>query len=173
MAKVWDSATGHELLTLSGHTNTIFSVKFCPDGRRVATGNFDGMAKVWDAATGKVLLTLSGHTSAITDVDFSPDGTRVATASSDGTVKVWDASTTSGRSEQPLTLYNPNGLLVTGVAFSPDGKRLAVSANDGTARIYALSLDDIISIAKSRVTRALTNDECQKYLHVDKCPGKP
>jgi WD40 repeat protein len=61
-------------------------------------------------------------------------------------------------------------MTVTSVAFSPDGKRLAASSADGTVRIYALPLDDIIAIAKSRVTRALTTDECRKYLHVDKCP---
>jgi WD40 repeat protein len=60
-------------------------------------------------------------------------------------------------------------MTVTSVAFSPDGKRLAASSADRTVRIYALPLDDIIAIAKSRVTRALTTDECRKYLHVEKC----
>ena len=43
-------------------------------------------------------------------------------------------------------------------------------AANGTARVYALPLEDIIAIAKSRVTRALTKDECQKFLHVEQCP---
>jgi hypothetical protein len=38
-------------------------------------------------------------------------------------------------------------------------------------RIYALPIDEIIAIAKSRVTRALTTDECQKFLHTDQCPA--
>ena len=62
---------------------------------------------------------------------------------------------------------------VTGVAFSPDGKRLAASSNDGTVRIYALPLEDILAMAKSRVTRTLTTDECRKYLHVEQCPSTP
>src|SRR5512142_954889 len=115
----------------------LLAVKYSPDGQRIATASMDGKAKVWDTTTGEVLLTLSGQTGSIVDVDFSPDGTRVATASGDGTVKVWDIATAGVRSEQPLTLYNPNGAMVTGVAYSPDGKRLAVSSNDSTARIYA------------------------------------
>jgi WD40 repeat protein len=104
------------------------------------------------------------------DVAFRPDGTRVATASGDGTAKVWNVSTGSARSEQPLTLYNPGGVQVTGVAFSPDGKRLAASSNDGTVRVYALPLNDILTIAKSRVTRALTTDDgdsnsCNDFAH--------
>jgi hypothetical protein len=75
--------------------------------------------------------------------------------------------------QPPLTLYNPTGVQFTSAAFGPDGKRLAASINDGTARIYALPLDDILAMAKSRVTRALTTDECRTYLHVEQCPSTP
>ena len=169
-AKVWDAATGKELLTLSGHKAGLWAVAFSPDGRSMATAGQDGTAKVWDAATGQELLTLSGHTGNVLDVAFSPDGRRVATASGDGTVKLWDVSIESARSEQPLTLYHPNAATVTSVAFSPDGKRLAASSADGV-RIYALPLEDIIALAKSRVTRSLTADECRKYLHMETCPA--
>jgi WD40 repeat protein len=119
------------------------------------------------------LLTLSGHTGLLYGVAFSPDGRRVATTSADRTAKVWDVSIGSTRSEQPLTLYNLHSFSVTGVSFSPDGKRLATSNTEGEARIYALPIEDIVAIAKSRVTRALTTDECRKYLHVEQCPSQP
>jgi WD40 repeat protein/DNA-binding SARP family transcriptional activator len=169
MAMIWDSATGKALLRLSGHADNITALRFSPDGRRLATASMDGTTKVWDVAAGKLSLTLSGHVTGV-DVAFSPDGTCIATAGADGTVSVWDVSTAGARSEQPLTLYNPSGAMLTGVAFSPDGTRLAASSNDGTVRIFVLPLDDLIAIAKSRVTRTLTNDECQKYLHVEESP---
>jgi hypothetical protein len=50
-AKVWEAATGKELLTLKGHSRVIHSVAFCPDGQRIVTGSWDGTAKVWEAAT--------------------------------------------------------------------------------------------------------------------------
>ena len=64
---------------------------FSPDGRRLASGGFDGEVKVWDATTGQETLTLKEQTGIIACVAFSPDGHRLASASEDGTVKVWDA----------------------------------------------------------------------------------
>src|SRR5262249_42694828 len=40
-AKVWDAATGAELLTLGGHTHVVMSAVFSPDGKRVATAAWD------------------------------------------------------------------------------------------------------------------------------------
>jgi WD40 repeat protein len=48
-AKVWDAERGAEVLTLKGHTSTVDSASFSPDGSRVVTGSRDGTAKVWDA----------------------------------------------------------------------------------------------------------------------------
>jgi serine/threonine protein kinase len=61
-AKVWDAASGKDLLTLKGHIDWVRSVAFSPDGRRIATGSDDRTAKVWDAASGSEMLTLKGHT---------------------------------------------------------------------------------------------------------------
>ncbi len=61
-AKVWDAASGAEILTLKGHTDTVFSASFSPDGSRIVTASRDNTAKVWDATTGAEVLTLKGHT---------------------------------------------------------------------------------------------------------------
>ena len=36
--KVWDAATGQEVLTLKGHTGQVTSVAFSPDGKRIVSG---------------------------------------------------------------------------------------------------------------------------------------
>jgi WD40 repeat protein len=161
---VWDATTGKRLFTLTSHTDTVRQVVFSPDGARLATAGLEGNAKLWDAKTGTELLTLSGHTGQVLSIAFSPDGKTVATASGDRTAKVWDA----GTGEELLTLHAPDGL--TSVAFSPDGSQLAVASRDGTARIYLLKIEDLVALAKERVTRSLTIKECQQYLHVATCP---
>ncbi|MBK9603011.1 MAG: PD40 domain-containing protein [Anaerolineales bacterium] len=166
-AKVWDVSTGRELLNLDDHTDVIGQVVFSPDGTRVVTASTDGTAKIWDAKTGNELFSLSSHSAGVSDVAYSKDGRFLATASYDKTAKIWDALT--GR--ELLTLYAPNAL--TGVAFDPDGTKLAVASRDGTYRIYLLRIEDLIALAKSRVTRQLTLEECQQYLHLEACPAAP
>ena len=51
--KVWDVATGRELLSLKGHTDAVRSVAFSPDGKRIVSGSGDKTVKVWDAGNGQ------------------------------------------------------------------------------------------------------------------------
>jgi WD40 repeat protein len=139
--KVWDTQTGRETLTLTGHTGRVQSVAFSPDGRRLVSAAADRTVKVWDAETGQERLTFKGHAGPVDDRDsvvdrmgpvaFSPDGRRVASGHSVGVgdrtrtawtteVKVWDAQT--GRE---VVTYKGNVGQIRSVAFSPDGKRLA------------------------------------------------
>jgi hypothetical protein len=37
-------------------------------------------------------------------------------------------------------------------------------------RVYLLSIEELVALARSRLTRGLTDEECQQYLHVDTCP---
>jgi WD40 repeat protein len=171
-AKVWDALAGKELLTLSGHAAALRGITFSPDGMRLATASDDGTAKVWDGATGKELLTLSGHRGTVQSVDFSPNGKRLATSSSDATVKVWNISAAKERIEGPLTLSGHTGSILR-VLFSPDGKRLVTASSDGTSRVYVLPIEELVAIAKSRVTRSLTKEECQQFLHTEECPPTP
>jgi hypothetical protein len=92
---VWDVAGGRELLTLKGHTGTVYSVSWSPDETRLAMGSADG-AKVWDVAGGRELLTLKGQAGAVYSVSWSPDGKRLAMGSADGTAEVWDAAGAEG-----------------------------------------------------------------------------
>jgi len=128
--KLWDTATGTELLALKGHSGWVRCVAFSPDGRRLASGSDDKTIKLWDTATGKALITLKGHSDKILSVAFSPDGKSLASGGLGKPFKLWD---TAGGKE--LFTFKGYSGTVWSVAFSPDGKGLALGNGDGTIKI--------------------------------------
>ncbi len=49
-AKIWDAATGRELVTLSANTGPMTSAMFSQDAAQVLTSSADGATIVWDAS---------------------------------------------------------------------------------------------------------------------------
>ncbi len=125
--KLWDVATGKELRSFTGHTNTVRSVAFSPDGRFALSGSGDYTLKLWEVATGKEIRSFSGHTNATNSAAFSSNGRYGLFG--DDTLHLWDVSTgTMLRSFK----WHAGGC-VTSLALSPDG-RLAVSTGDEEGR---------------------------------------
>eukprot|EP00961_Rhodomonas_salina_P243268 3287217-Rhodomonas_salina.1 len=69
--------------SLEGHTSSVTSVSFAPDGKTLASGSWDNTVKLWDAASGSQMSSLEGHTGYVRSVAFAPDGKTVASGSVD------------------------------------------------------------------------------------------
>jgi WD40 repeat protein len=64
---VWDAWTGDALMEpMRGHTDSVMSVAFSPDGERIASGSYDETIRVWDARTGST--TADKFTSSTVDL---------------------------------------------------------------------------------------------------------
>src|SRR5215510_3159551 len=71
-AKIWDAATGAEIITLRGHDATVEAVRFSPDGKILASGSHDNTIKLWDVVSGEARATLP-HNGAVRSLAFSHD----------------------------------------------------------------------------------------------------
>jgi WD40 repeat protein len=111
-------------------------------------------------------MVLRGHDAAVHQVAFTADGSRLATTGADGTARLWDPST--GR--QVLTLTHDD--LLFGVDFRLDGRLLATASPDGTVALHLLPVEEFVALARTRVTRALTDGECGEYLRLERCPDR-
>jgi WD40 repeat protein len=143
-ARMLDVATGKELARAEGvqwHSGA--GAWFSPDGRRLATGFWQGKdIVILDAATLKEVVVLGapgrkandrptgagGFQLVRSDADskealaWSPDGTKLATA--DGKGKIWDA----GTGKLLTVLDGGNDHPIGSITFSPDGRRVITTS---------------------------------------------
>jgi WD40 repeat protein/class 3 adenylate cyclase len=157
--RLWNASTGKEVRTLLRPSAFANAVAFSPDGRFVAGGLGDGTLHVW-RVSGEEVFSVPAHGGEILTVAFDRSGSRIVTGSRDQLVKVWDPRT----GDHILTLTGHSADVI-GAAFSPDGRYVISSSWDGTVRVWILDIDELLEVASTRVTRALTAEECQRYLH--------
>ena len=150
--KLWDTITGEELFTLSGHAELserefpeecVLALAFSPDGTQLASGGGDTTVRLWNATSNDEPTILHQHHEGWVNVlAFSPDGKMLASGSTDKTVLLSD--TTTGKL---LAAFAGHLNGITALTFSPDGSMLASASADGTVRFWD------IKTGKSLATR--------------------
>jgi len=134
------------IATLIGHTNSVESVSWSPDGTKLASASLDHTIKIWDSFQifsrptssesrnhGQLcclekkyvcIATLHGHTTWVTSVCWSPDGTKLASSSClDLKIIIWETQT-----YECIAMLKPYSCLGTSkICWSPDSTKLASS----------------------------------------------
>src|SRR5262245_36098147 len=59
--RLWDTQTGDCLRVFTGHEDTIRTVRWSQDQRRVLSAAHDRTVRLWDAETGRCLRVFEGH----------------------------------------------------------------------------------------------------------------
>ncbi|MBV8995111.1 MAG: protein kinase [Pseudonocardiales bacterium] len=140
--------------TITGRTETVWSVGVTADGRHALSGSADGTVRWWDLTTGSCLHTLTGHTKTVVSVAVTPDGHHALSGSTDGTVRCWDLTT--GSCLHTLTGHTKE---VSSVAVTPDGHHALSGSTDGTVRWWDLATGSCLGIVGDRaLSVAVTPD---------------
>ncbi len=144
--RVFDVATGKEILPCEGHHGTVQSVRYTGKHTLMSTGEFGGPSLTWDVRTGRVVRSMpEGRPFDV----LSPDGKVRAIPNSDGTVLLLDSATGEKRRLLGVTLPRPRPELIMFplmwlpgppvVAFSPDGSVLAYADPIGPIRLWSVA----------------------------------
>jgi WD40 repeat protein len=101
-AKVYEAASGRQVLELSIPDSAVFKAIWSPDGSRLLTsGDEGGSARIWDAETGELLSVLTSLTSGL-GASWSPSGEYAAVVGEGGNVHIWDTVTGFGSQKIPV-----------------------------------------------------------------------
>jgi WD40 repeat protein len=155
--RLFDAQTGGKLRE-EHNSSFVNYVLFSPDGKQYIAASVDGTALVRDTATGSTLFPALTNSATIYDMSYSSDGKYIATAGLDGVAKVWDANT-----GKELHTLQASSAQVRGAHFSANGTHLFTTGMDGVIREYTLQTDELVELAKARLIRSWTTEECQSF----------
>ena len=113
------------------HSDTVFSLRFSPDGTKLATASADKFLKVTNVADGKLVRSYEGHTHHVLAVDWKSDGKELVTGGADNVLKVWDYAA----GEQLRTLQAA-GKQVTSVRWITGKPEVVGASGDRQVRIW-------------------------------------
>jgi WD40 repeat protein/serine/threonine protein kinase len=137
--RLWDTTTGHQVLSLRGHDDIVGHALFSPDGQRIAAAVADGTVMIWDAnafdeKSQPHIRTIGGHDGEFYGLDFSPDrdSPLLASASTNGSIELWDPAT----GKLVWTAHPGHKEPAVCVVFSPNGMRLLSGSMDRTAKLW-------------------------------------
>jgi eukaryotic-like serine/threonine-protein kinase len=139
-----------------GHTESIWSLDFSPDGSLLASAGYDGRVQVWDVNEGRQVRAVLDpavnlarrhfDTSPLPAVRFRPDGSSLAYATWNKGVALLGL-----RADQAPTVSLGAPAAARYLAFDTRGRLLAVSWGDGRVCLYNAASGQLLREIQTKV----------------------
>ena len=141
LVRLWDTASGHCLMTLVGPTKSpVMYVRFSPNGRYLLSSTLDGSIRLWDYMRNKCVKTYNADgqefkfSSASVFVDVENSGRAVVLQGYEtNKIGIWDV-----QSKQLVGELTEHTAPVLCVDVDPTGKRLVSAGMDGSVIMWEM-----------------------------------
>jgi WD40 repeat protein len=151
-----------EAIPVDGGTSYAEMV-FTPDGSLLIGAANNGDIALFDATTWVGDEPIRAHLGSVLDVAVNPEGKLLTSAGEDGFVRVWNIADRS-----LVTQIEFDVEAIANVEFIDNDHLLVTSSNGSQAIVITLDPAELLNIARSRLTRSFTIEECDTY-GVDPC----
>ena len=129
--KLWNVEAGGKPRELKGHTLSVTSLAWSPDGKTIAAAGEDRTIQIWDAVTLKPLPPVATNASPAFSLIYHPETGELLAAGQDGKLIFWNPSAAKAGREWPF----PGA--IQGMSLTVDGRHLAVSCG-GSVYLFRL-----------------------------------
>ncbi|KAG8214192.1 WD40-repeat-containing domain protein [Butyriboletus roseoflavus] len=90
MIRIFNPHSGQCMVgPMQGHTESILSIAYSPDGSYIVSGSADRTLRIWSTSTGQYVAGPFQHTDWVSSVAYSPHNNCIISGSFDGTIRVW------------------------------------------------------------------------------------
>lgn len=129
------------LKEISAHSNSVFTVRFSPDGKYLLSGGRDAHLKVWDVAEDFSLKEdIVAHMYAINHIEYHPKYRYFATCSMDKSIKIWNADDFRLLKVIDKSRHAGHGTSVNKLLWSAYNDQLISASDDRTISIWNITI---------------------------------
>ena len=124
----------------AAHQNSVFTLRYSPDGQWLMSGSRDARLKAWATASDyKKAEEVVAHMYAINHIEFSPDGKHFVTCSMDKSIKVWDASSIKLLKVIDRARHAGHGTSVNRLLWTDHHNQLLSASDDRTISVWQIT----------------------------------
>ncbi len=140
--RVYDLESLEEKFVWEAHLNSVFTLRYSPDGHYLLSGSRDARLKTWDVKAGYVKAAeVVAHMHAINHLDFSPDSKHFVTCSMDKSIKVWSLDEMRLLKVIDKGRHAGHGTSVNKLLWTSHEEQLVSASDDKTISVWTIDFN--------------------------------